>query len=682
MFAAVHSAGSPVVSNVQVREMENSDGSWTTSVTYDLFDNSTKSLWVWAFISTDGGTSWQTFQSISDTGFVAIGQDRNISFNFPYDGAPDCKVRVYASNDPVEYEMYKSSPEKSIPVPALATVDGKSTVAYLQAARKPNGAYGPHAQTYTDLYWNYAAVHALTLLGVELSDKSRIYENGNGGPMRDKHVRAHLDNLLAGLLDQKSWAGQSIEVNEPCLTDTWYTVSSIVSLGGKVANISEVVKTVADRQYRTGGFADVDDSEDFEKVYEEDVHIIWTYYAVMTLAYTKQEFPNKQKIIEWIRACQTHSGGFKYNPGDRSPGNYADIWYTWAAVQALKALGSEPIDKPACIRWINSLQNADGGFADQPGWSSGLFSTYHAVHALEVLTGSALTGITTKEVPVPNSSPIPDGLYGIYHAHHKSPDGGSDMVDIAYKELKYNFLGIKAEDANGWIETYTAAYNDIKVARDYAKTKGYKMEIVPIVEFHDQKITYPGGRVGDHIANYAFAPGLSADEIKAVDAANVAGKNALRWKDYQEQVIRPILKLGNLFYPEHSNGTQNEKSWLYAWYKYDDGVYGKNGYNAVHAAHQSGPDRVRLYPWRSKYIEELPFVADGDAHGNIHKWRKHLDQYRVLYLADSYDYSSYLKACESGMSVCVIRYDDDVTYYGRPRVIEYLKDRRSDWQWW
>ena len=51
-----------------------------------------------------------------------------------------------------------------------------------------------------------------------------------------------------------------------------------------------------------------------------------------------------------------------------------------------------------------------------------------------------------------------------------------------------------------------------QAARDYAKAKGYKIEIVPIVEFHDQKITYPGGRVGNHVANYAFAPGLSADE--------------------------------------------------------------------------------------------------------------------------------------------------------------------------
>ena len=240
---------------------------------------------------------------------------------------------------------------------------------------------------------------------------------------------------------------------------------------------------------------------------------------------------------------------------------------------------------------------------------------------------------------------------------------------------------VKTKD-NGWIHKYDDAYNDMEEAMDHAKSKGYDLEIVPVTEFHDQKLTYPGGRVGNHIANYAFPPHLTSDEIKVVDAANDAGEKALRWSEYQEQVIRPILKLGNLFYPEWTNGTQNHKGWLFAWYTYDDGVYGKNGYNAVHAAHQSGPDRVRLYPWRYKYLDELPFVADGDAHGDIHKWRKHLDHYRVLYLANSYDYSSYLQACRSGMSVCVIRYDDDLTYYGKPKVIEYLKARQADWQWW
>ena len=677
LFAAVNLSGRPIVSNIHVGDLNKSDGSWRANISYDLFDNTTKSLWVWAFLSTDGGSSWQTFQSEGDTGFVAIGQGRSISFSYPHDGEPDFKVRVFASNDPVEYQTYKSSPEKSIPVPAMATVDGKTTVAYLQAAKKPNGAYGPHEQTYTDLYWNYAAVHALTLLGVDLTDKSQIYANGNGGPMRDEYVRAHLDNLLAGLLDQNSLSGQSIAVNELNLTNTWYSVSGIISLGGTVSNIPEVVKTVLDRQYHTGGFADVDTVANFGKVNEEEVHIIWTYFAVMTLAYTNQEFPNKQKIIDWIRACQTKSGGFKYNPGGLSPGNYADIWYTWAAVRALKALGSEPIDKPACINWINSLQNSDGGFADQPGWSSGLFSTYHAVHALDILTGSAQTGITTKKVPVPNSSPIPDGLYGIYHAHHKTPNGGSEMVDVIDKELKYNFIGIKNK-----FYTYNASYADIQPAIDYAKTQGYLLEIVPIPEFHNQEITYPGGRVGDHIANYAFPPNLTAEQIQSADAANDAGMKALRWKDYQEQVIRPMQKLGTLFYPEWTNGTSNEKSWLYSWYKYDDGVYGNGGYNAIHAGHYNGPDRIRLYPHRSKWLEELPFVADGDAHGDVFQWRDNLEQYRVLYLANSHKYSDYLHASESGMSVCVIRYGEKLSFYGRPKVIEYLKARQSDWQWW
>ena len=47
---------------------------------------------------------------------------------------------------------------------------------------------------------------------------------------------------------------------------------------------------------------------------------------------------------------------------------------------------------------------------------------------------------SNKKVPVPNSSHIPDGLYGIYHAHHKTPNGGSEMVDVVGKELKYNFI--------------------------------------------------------------------------------------------------------------------------------------------------------------------------------------------------------------------------------------------------
>jgi prenyltransferase beta subunit len=674
IFGVDNSIGSPVVSNVQVRDLEKSGGAWTANITYDLFDNRFKSLWVWAFLSTDGGTSWQTFQSTGDTGFVDIGQDCNISFSFPHDGEPNCKVRVYASSDPVEYQSYKSSPEKSIPVPALSTVDGNSTVAYLQAAKKPNGAYGPHDQTYTDLYWNYAAVHALTLLEVELSDKSRIYNNSNGDQMRDTKLRAHLDSLLAGLLDQKSLAGQSFEVNDTTLTDAWYFISSINALGGSISNVSDVLNIVSSRQYSTGGFAD---AEDLSKVNEEEVHIIWTYFAVMSLTYTNQAFPDKQKIIDWIRACQTRSGGFKYNPGDLSPGNYADIWYTWAAVRALDALGSEPIDKPACIRWINSLQNADGGFTDQPGWSSRLFSTYHAVHALQILTGSALTGITTKEVPVPNSSPIPDGLYNIYHAQHKAPEGGSEMVDIIYKELKYNLIGVKNK-----IYTYNASYADIQPARDYAKSQGYPLEIVPLPEFYNQLITYPGGRVGNHIANYAFPPNLTPDQIQSADAANEAGKAGLRWKDYQEQVIKPMQKLGTFFYPEWSNGTVDQNSWLFSWYKYDDGVYGKGGYNAVHTAHMNGPDRIRLYPHRYKWLEELPFVADCDQHGDIVEWRDELDRYRVLYLANSHDYFSYVKASESGMSVCVIRYDEYLSFYGRPEVIEYLKARQSDWQWW
>ena len=50
--------------------------------------------------------------------------------------------------------------------------------------------------------------------------------------------------------------------------------------------------------------------------------------------------------------------------------NQPDAWYTWEALTALRALHAKAADPEACRRWLNSLQNADGGFGDQPGWRS------------------------------------------------------------------------------------------------------------------------------------------------------------------------------------------------------------------------------------------------------------------------------------------------------------------------
>ena len=66
-------------------------------------------------------------------------------------------------------------------------------------------------------------------------------------------------------------------------------------------------------------------------------------------------------------------------------GGIDDIAYTRAAVRALQILGAKPHDHAAAVAYIHSLANADGGFADRPGWLSNPLATFYALDALDAL---------------------------------------------------------------------------------------------------------------------------------------------------------------------------------------------------------------------------------------------------------------------------------------------------------
>src|SRR5206468_3915309 len=62
-----------------------------------------------------------------------------------------------------------------------------------------------------------------------------------------------------------------------------------------------------------------------------------------------------------------------------------DVAYTWAAARALALLETGPADRGACVGYLRSLANADGGFGDRPGWASSPRATYYALDALAAL---------------------------------------------------------------------------------------------------------------------------------------------------------------------------------------------------------------------------------------------------------------------------------------------------------
>ncbi len=585
-------------------------------------------------------------------------------------------------------------------------VDAQATIAYLLGCQKPNGAFGPYGHAHSDLAWNYPAVHALVLLGEPIPRPKECLVNGVWAAFRepdahrtnlhwDLYQKVQLNLLLheaAGLpiavFPGQRDDGRRLEPGNRWtlkfqdrkgayygpygvglfydISTLWYTISALTGLDGTIANPELAQEFIVARQSASGGFVDayrVDTPPD-----PAAAHLVITYHAVMALRALGVEVPRRDACVEFLQACQTPDGGFRWSPTHGAHSNRADVWYTWAAVRALDALNARPRDAAKCAAWINALQNPDGGFGDRPGWDSRIYSTYYAVHALQILTGDARKAIAAKRVSRAIEE-IPDGKYQIFQAHFKSAadlaGSQADMVDEVHK-MGLHLIGAKTED--------------VAAARVHVAEKGYALEVLANPENYSHKLHWLGGDPADHVSNWLVPPRKTPDESQQWTQANAAGRSGLPWEAFKEQVIGPALKLGTVFYPELDFSMTN------AYMVYDDGLDGQPGYNAFLAA-LGWPawDWVRQTPYRERWVGKLPALADGDAHGDLAKWRSRPEKQRVLYLAPSHELPHFLEACRNGRTVCVIRDPREpqgAVFYGTQSAVAYVQRHRSEWQWW
>ncbi|MUH37003.1 hypothetical protein D9O36_14220 [Zobellia amurskyensis] len=305
-------------------------------------------------------------------------------------------------------------------------LDASSVISYILDHQKENGAFGPDNKEYTDLAWNYPAIGTLKLLGAKVPREKEAFENGNkswmeiiarkNGPWYWSFFqKAHLYNLFhisninfeEGIKRGQYWEIkfksrknylELPEYKEGLFFDIpslWHMIGAISLLDGKVTNKFYIEKYLRDRQAENGAF--VDDIKDKPTPTDSETNLIVTSNAVLTLKSLESDVFNAQDCVKWLQSCQAEDGGFKYSPESSDVANQSDVWYTWAALKALKALGSEPKNVKKCIEWLNSLQNYDGGFGDRPGWNSRIYSTFYAVSALSDLTGDAVSGISLKK---------------------------------------------------------------------------------------------------------------------------------------------------------------------------------------------------------------------------------------------------------------------------------------------
>lgn len=593
---------------------------------------------------------------------------------------------------------------------ALVSVGPKTVVEYVRSCRKANGAFGPLDQEYTDAAWNYPAVHALLLLGEPVADQGSILKHGLGYPHGHAgyaHWLLYHQAMIRKLLDADTPArGTAVELfhqgydvnyygnplgtssellfeldgrsfDEACqrasrlgyynLSSLYYVLAALEAGDRRVANPRPLIESIRHCQAPGGGFVDVRVENGLAR--DEEAHVALTFHAAAALEMLGGSVPDLAACMRFLRACQLPSGAFRYRPDDHAPGNYPDVYYTWAGVRALDLFDAKPDRVDEAIRWINELQNHDGGFGDQPGWRSRLYSTFYAIHTLTLLAGDSQRGVKPKQVARPKSETIPEGEFEIYQGLSKMPLCEAADLD-RLRERKFNLLMLKSDD-----------YSRAEVLRRAIRKDAHPMDVVLCPEAYPHRTRRHGGALLHHVANVFLDPGWDAGRRANWQAANKAGARGLAWGDYQQQVIGAAQRLGSLLYPEQDFEME------YAYSAYDDGVYGAAGYNAVLAGFNWSPrDFIRVFPWRERYVDHLTPIADADAHGDLEKWSPQLDHTRYLYIAAGPLYADFLDAAAHGRVVCVIYgaegVDSDATYYGQRGAVDYVVRHIDTWRWW
>jgi len=596
----------------------------------------------------------------------------------------------------------------------LSHVQGEScpVAEYIDQCRKANGAFGPMDQTYTDAAWNYPAVKTLELLGENLDHPENILKHGLGSPKghvgpghwlffhqhgireslgvvctpQQPEVTVHFQGekinyygspygtdgdtfFKAGGsgLDARDAGSQTMGFYN--LSSLYYLLEGLQASGRTASNPCRLAAYITARQATNGGFVDLRVQN--HPLQGTEAHVAHTFQAMASLQILKQPIPRPDACINFLQSCQGPSGGFRWNPSGPSPGNDEDVYYTWAAVSALKLLGSQPLHTNACIQWIQSLRNPDGGFGDKPGWRSRLYSTYYAV---ETLANLAQDGDPKKLIPHQTFSkktkaqPLPEGLQ-IYQALIKVPMI-KKMDLLGLQKRGFDLIGIKSYD-----------FEKAAELQRFAHSMNPPMEVVLCPEAYPHRTRWIGGPLLHHIANVPLNPSWSPKQIQRWHTIDQAGQQQLPWPEYQKQVIQPIRQLHSFVYPEQ------EFEMEFALSAYDDGLDRPYGYNAILTGFNWSPrDFVRVFPWKERYTDKLIPIADADAHGDLKKWSPQLDHTRMLFLAKSPTWGNFQKAAQNRRVVCVIYNEKDalspVTFYGPSTVVNHVQSRILSWKWW
>ena len=555
----------------------------------------------------------------------------------------------------------------------------RNVLGYLESLRREDGGYAWPDQDRSHLTPSFAAIGCYHILECTPPDKKSLVEFiQTHHPFRIKKLERDLkvfefqqiQSLLwlsedAGSFREqvRSWRKPSVYPKQyerngyPILRFELMALLCRRLLGLGTDDISrELIEYIDSHRRGNGSFNNTPAGDG------GDGHVMNTLWGLQGLSILNRPGEKQEETIAWVQGCQLANGGFTYQPKPAF-GGVDDITYTWAAVRILEFHGAEPARRKACIDYVQSLWNEDGGFGQRHSWVSNPMATYYALDTMRALGGfESLSSSRRGQRRQPKHRKLPKDLKVFtiqIEAHGKGSP--ADAVELA-RGLRINLWGAK-NSAPGWIAA----------AQALADERGVPVTFFVANEEYGTFVKVDGLGTYSHTsdiistANAEFGPSL-------------AGKQAVSWDEFRRRRLAPLEKAGGRLVWQFNENEELTRMYL------DDSLQ-RGGYAAISTFHFGNPDFANSEPFLKLYQQQIPFVALQDAHGNEPWWwGDQLTGFRTLFLATEATWAGWLEALEK-KRVVAVRHDavsskETWMHGGVPEAVEFVRENEQDWRWW
>ena len=555
---------------------------------------------------------------------------------------------------------------------------------YLASLSRVDGGYGWDDQRRSHLTPTFAVIGSAHLLAVSLAQPDVLAQ----------YVRTHHPATLKSLeqehrlfsyqqLQSLIWLGEDFgTVRDTILA--WQKpveymkqyeragcpvfiqeVSTIVCrqlLGNSSAQMPEAYVRYLESRVRPNGTFNNTPASD-----GSDGHVLNTCWGLRAQAALQALPKEATRTIDWLNRCQQANGGFTYQP-DARIGAVDDVAYTWAAVSALKLLSGQIKDRAACVHYLHSLFNDDGGFSDRPGWCSNPMATYYALdalHQLDALESMNDRAWIAKPLAARKSNqvkPLPSGL-NVYSIQFEAHGQGSprDAVLLA-KSLKIHLWGAKNAKPE-WIQR----------AQWLADSEQVPLSFFAADEEYGTWLQVDGMGTYSHTSDIIAPP-------NADFGPSLANQGVVTWDEFRQRRLIALTSASGRLIWQFGENEPLVRMLL------DDSIE-RGGFAAISTFHFGNPDFTNSEPFLKRYRQQLPFVALQDAHGPEPWWFADMTEgFRTLFLARSPTWDGFLNAMKENWIVAVrhdaVSGEETWMHAGSPSVIEFVEQHADQWQWW